>query len=100
MTKRPIFLLLDKQPYYRTYFVSFDWNGGFAKSQKVKNINALHNGYQRIKPDAKLMEISSASTEELGIALSAFNLKKLVPSLKKEITVECLFQGGKVFENI
>ena len=35
--------------------------------------------------------------ETLGVALSAFNLKKYVPSLEKHIPVECVFQGGKVF---
>ena len=47
----------------------------------------------------RLLEISSVSEDELGVKLSAFNLKLFVPGLNKKVPVECLFQGGKVFEN-
>lgn len=99
MAQRPIFLVTDKAPYYRTFYATFEWNGGFAKSQKQKNINALHNAYNRIPlcKDRKLLEVSSASPNPDGVGLSAFNLTKYVPSMGKDINLECVFQAGKVF---
>jgi hypothetical protein len=75
----------------------FTWNGGFAVSQKQKNIAALHRAYNQRFPDRKVLEISSKSMQPLGVKLSAFNLHKYVPSLDKPVPVECVFQGGKVF---
>ena len=101
MTKRPIFLATNKAPYYREFNVTFDWNPGFAKSQKQKNIQAMHLIFLRtpIGKDKRILEISSKSTEDLGVNLSAFNLQKYVPSLGRKVPLECVFQGGKVFEN-
>ena len=76
-----------------------NWYGGFALSQAQKNVNELHNCFLKMYPDLKILEVSSKSTDELGIKLSAFNLKKYVPSLNKSVPVECVFQAGKVFEN-
>ena len=77
--------------------VSFAWNGGFAKIQSQKNIRAMHREYCKYHPDEKILEISSKSEQDSGIKLSAFNLMTFVPSLKKEVPVECVFQAGKVF---
>lgn len=101
MAKRPIFLVTNEPPYYRCFYSTFQWNGGFAKSQKQKNIKALHDSYTRlpIGNEKRLLEISSASPDDTGIALSAFNLKKFVPSLNKSVNLECVFQAGKIFEN-
>lgn len=75
----------------------FAWNSGLSVSQKRKNIVDLHQAFQQRFPERKVLEISSKSLQELGVKLSAFNLKKYVPSLGKSIPVECIFQGGKVF---
>ena len=53
-----------------------DWNGGFAPSQKQKNIRALHGAFLAAHPDARVLEISSKSMLENGPALSAFALAK------------------------
>ena len=97
MAKRPVYYSVDKYPYVKTIMCEFVWNGGFAKSQKQKNIIALHETFKRHFPNNNILEISSKSLQELGIQLSAFNLLKYVPSLNKSIPVECIFQGGKVF---
>ena len=76
----------------------FVWNAGFAPSQKQKNITALHQAFNQRFPNKRLLEISSKSLQELGIRMSAFNLRMTVPSLKKAVSVECVFQGSKVFE--
>ncbi len=77
--------------------VEFGWNGGFAKSQKQKNIDALHESFFTYHPEMKILEISSKSRDELGVKLSAFNLMLTMKSGKK-IPVEVAFQAGKIFE--
>lgn len=97
MANRPVFVPLKKAPFVDVFMPEFTWNGGFAVSQKQKNIIALHQSFNRRFPERRVLEISSKSMQDLGVKLSAFHLKKLVPSLGTHIPVECAFQGGKVF---
>ncbi len=97
MATRPVYVPDVRAPFVKAYSPDFTWSGGFAVSQKQKNITALHAAYHRRFPESKVLEISSKSLQELGIKLSAFNLKKYVPELEASIPVECVFQGGKVF---
>ena len=97
MAKRPIYICIEKKPYYERAEYEFDFYGGFAISQKQKCIKSLHDSFRGKNPDLKVIEISSKSTEELGVKLSAFNLTYRHEG--KEYTVESLFQGSKVFEN-
>ena len=97
MAKRPIFVpLLDGKRYVLERYVEFDWHAGFAKSQKQKSIRALHqvalSEYGVLNP----LEISSKSEDQLGVALSSFNLK-FKTKKGRTITVEAAFQGSKVF---
>ena len=46
----------------------------------------------------KILEFFIKSREELGIKLSDFNLTRYSIKKNKEYSVECLFQGSKVFE--
>ncbi|MBQ2691768.1 MAG: hypothetical protein IJF53_06395, partial [Clostridia bacterium] len=66
-------------------------------TQKIKNVLALHEAYEKAHPGKKILEISSKSQQEGGKELSAFNLMIYVPSLGRSVTVECAYQGGKVF---
>ena len=97
MANRPVFVPSKKAPFVDVFMPEFTWNGGFAVSQKQKNITALHESFHKLFPDRKPLEISSKSMQELGTQLSAFRLCKEVPSLGKCVPVECVFQGGKVF---
>lgn len=54
--------------------------------------------YERIWT-SKILEISSKSTETLGVNLSAFNLMIEHPKSKIKYSVESAFQTSKVFEN-
>lgn len=47
-------------------------------------------------PGWRVLEISSHSTEEAGIRLSAFHLP-IKRKSGEEVSVECVFQAGKVF---
>lgn len=70
----------------------FTWNGGFAVTQKQKNINALHRAIQEAKGE-KALEVSSKSTAPLGRELSAFSLKL------SGVYLENIFQAAKKYEN-
>ena len=70
---------------------AFKWNGGFAISQKRKNISGLYNAIKE-KYDERVLEVSTKSEVELGNELSAFNLKL------DGIYLECIFQGAKKYE--
>lgn len=97
MARRPVYRVSDAAPYFVCETVEFTYNGGFAVSQKQKNIAAIHVSFGRTHPDAKVLEISTKSLQPLGVELSAFRLLKEVPSLGYRIPVENVFQGGKVF---
>jgi len=99
MATRPCYRPLEKFVGYRTVeSAPFVWAGGFAFSQKQKNVVALHDAIHRIDPAAKVLEISSKSLQPLGVSLSAFNLK--FPHNGAECSVEAAFQAGKVFEGV
>ena len=98
MAQRPVYKIKSSHPYYECKNVQFTYNGGFAVSQKQKNIQAIHEAYKAINPTAKVLEISSKSLQPLGVSLSAFNLLKNVHSMGIRIPVENVYQGGKIFE--
>lgn len=98
MAQRPVYKIKSSYPYYECINVEFTYNGGFAVSQKQKNIQAIHEAYKAINSVAKVLEISSKSLQPLGVSLSAFNLLKKVHSMNIRIPVENVYQGGKIFE--
>jgi len=97
MAQRPVFAPRKSKPYVNVFNPEFVWNSGLSASQKKKNVVALHEAFNARFPEKKVLEISSKSDEKLGVALSAFNLKKYVPELDKSVNVECIYQGSKVF---
>ena len=96
MAKRPVFIAKKEYPYFEMVEIEFEYFNGFAVSQKQKSIKALHKGFVEIFPDKKVLEVSTKSINELGISLSAFNLKMSVNG--KVVSLECVFQGSKKFE--
>ncbi|MBZ0099276.1 MAG: hypothetical protein K8F30_09335 [Taibaiella sp.] len=97
MAERPVFVPTEKgASLVHAVPISFNWHPGMAPSQKKRNIEALHeNASQRgLSP---LLEISSKSEFEAGQKLSAFSLKFEIQG--KQTTLECVFQGSKVFEH-
>lgn len=90
MAKRPAWTinnnLIIKQDF------EFEWNGGFAISQKQKNILNLHLAISKNSND-KVLEISTKSTVDLGMKLSAFNLKL------NGYFLENIFQSSKKYIN-
>lgn len=97
MAKRPIFIPNYKGfPFVKEELIEFEWHAGFAKVQAQKSIASLHEAAAKAEIE-NILEISSKSSEELGVCLSAFNLKIIKDS--KYLSVECAYQGSKFFEN-
>ena len=98
MAKRPIFIPRpDHFPYVNEIVVDFIWYPGFNKSQVQKSIRSLHEAAK--KQDVfPILEISTKSEDGVGLSLSAFNLSLCLTD-NQTISVECAFQGSKVFQN-
>ncbi len=69
-----------------------------AISQSRKSIASLHEAAIKQLNVAEVLEISSKSPSELGVALSAFNLMIKTVKHEREFSLECAYQASKVFE--
>jgi len=96
MAKRPIFIPLNKFPYVEEKEFEFEWFPGFSKAQAQKSIRSLHRSAHK-KGIEPVLEISSKSPSSMGVELSAFNLMMTFEN-GHSLSVECAFQGSKVFE--
>ena len=94
MAVRSVFITKDTYPYFEEVYVTMDWFGGFAKSQKRKCELSLHLNFNK-SLDNKVLEISSSSLNPLGSQLSAMNLKKR--TLRGVTSVESAFQSSRVY---
>lgn len=97
MATRPIFVPLSATVGTRDVLVEFDWHPGMAPSQKRKSVASLHKAAKSVGI-SPVLEISSKSESEIGVALSAFNLSVRTKVSQIAFTVETAFQGSKVFE--
>jgi len=96
MATRPVFIPdFESFPYVKERFVEFEWFPGFSLSQAQKSIKSLHQNAAKLGI-SNVLEISTKSPDRLGKDLSAFNLEYDQDGIK--LTVECAFQGSKVFE--
>ena len=100
MADRPVFIPVTRGPtLVTTEYVAFQWFPGMAISQKQKSIDSLHISARKLQGVSRVLEVSSKSREELGVALSAFNLTFTTVKHQRTFSVECAFQGSKVFEH-
>jgi type I restriction enzyme M protein len=60
-------------------------------------MQALHEAILIAFPTARILEVSTKSESQVGVALSAFNLK--LKYLTESTTVESAFQSSKIFES-
>jgi hypothetical protein len=77
--------------------INFLWFAGMATSQKQKSIDSLHEAARAKIGAEKILEVSSKSRDELGVALSAFNLMIVTKKRGRTFSVECAYQSSKVF---
>lgn len=97
MATRPVFVpQKNRERLVSEIPIDFKWNPGMSKTQKRKNIIALHEAAKSIGLD-NLLEISTKSEDEIGCRLSAFSLK--LPVEDRDILLECVYQGSKVFRH-
>lgn len=95
MAHRPVFIPIDKPPFVKEEQIEFTWYPGVAIAQAQRCINSLHEAAKTRGIDP-ILEISSKSIHPDGFSLSAFNLKFTLEG--QTMSVECAFQGSKVFE--
>lgn len=99
MAERPIFTPSPSGPsLVWTHSVSFSWSPGMAISQAQKSIASLHEAACRVLSVDRVLEISSKSKQPVGVKLSAFNLMIRTVKHEREFSVECAYQGSKVFQ--
>ena len=99
MAIRPIFKpLLSGCPYYESVNIEFQWFSGFSRIQSIRTIESLHEAAKR-QGIPSVLEISTKSSSKLGATLSAFELSLTTPQ-GKTMSVECAYQGSKVFEGV
>lgn len=96
MAQRPIFISVDNASLVEEKMIDFQFYNGFSVTQKAKSINALHESAKKLGY-SDILEVSTKSGSEIGWALSAFNLMVDFNG-DEQISVECAFQGSKVFE--
>lgn len=97
MANRPIFLATDnKDKLFEEKNIDFKFYNGFAIIQKAKSIDSLHKSAKKLGIN-KILEVSTKSDSKIGWSLSAFNLMVDFNG-DKQISLECAFQGSKVFE--
>ncbi len=100
MAKRICFISAPSDyPIFKEVEFEFKYYTGFAISQKQKSITSLHESVTHIYKNLNILEVSTKSTNPIGVALSAFNLKFLDEFSEKEYPLENIFQSSKVFEN-
>ena len=99
MAERPVFIPgAEGSALVRTKYVAFQWFPGMAVSQKQKSVESLHAAARKLLSIGKVLEVSSKSLEGFGVALSAFNLMFTTVKHNRTFSVECAYQGSKVFE--
>ena len=98
MATRPVYVVSTGRNLFDVVNINFQYFSGFSQKQKSKSIVSLHNAFSEVYKDKKILEISTKSSDELGIRLSAFNLMVKTKS-GKMFSVEAAFQSSKVFEH-
>ena len=100
MASRPVFIPTPgAETLARTTSIDFKWFPGMSVAQKQRSIDSLHASARETIPAVReILEVSSKSKDKLGVALSAFNLTFTTRKQNFTMSVECAFQGSKVFE--
>lgn len=99
MAERPLFIpSTEGLALVRTKYIKFQWFPGMAASQRQKSVDSLHAAALTLPDIVKVLEVSSKSREELGVSLSAFNLSFTTVRHNRTLSVECAYQGSKIFE--
>jgi hypothetical protein len=100
MAERPVFIVnVTGSNLVAAKFVEFQWFAGMSVKQKQRSVESLHGAAENFANAKSILEISTKSPEELGVRLSAFNLSFTTVKQNRTLTVECAYQGSKVFKD-
>lgn len=97
MAERPVFIPAPSDRLVDERSLEFEWFSGFAISQKQRSVRSLHRSAADHLGLSRMLEVSTKSTEPLGVRLSAFNLWLECDARPHPILLEAAFQGSKVF---
>jgi len=94
--RRCYYLSSAEPPFFREELASFQFLGGRESWVHSKNSETLSAEIQRLEPKGRILEVSTASSNPIGVKLSALNL--ILESSWGRHSVERVFQASKVFE--
>lgn len=98
MAIRPVFTpVLSDRPGVVVEPVDFPWHAGLSPEQKRRNVVELHAAWLRRRRFVVPLEVSSKSTQAVGVSLGAFRLGVDSRKAGGFVCVESLYQGSKVF---
>lgn len=77
--------------------INFNWISGLSYEQKCKRRDSLANSISNLYDLNEWLEVSTKSDKDIGIKLSALNLK--LHTLYEDVSVEQIYQNSKVYCN-
>ena len=95
MATRTICFPISGYPYCREQPVTFTW----IKGSKRQNIRAVHDAVHTTDPDVSILEVSSASVQPEGEAVSSLRLLLRLDSVAQDVPISTVFEAAKVFEH-
>ena len=95
MATRTICFPIFGYPYCREQPVTFTW----IKGSKRQNIRAVHDAVHTTDPDVSILEVSSASVQAEGEAVSSLRLLLHLDSVAQDVPISTVFEAAKVFEH-
>lgn len=93
---REVTSLNDKLMFDEEVF-GFSWIRGMSKVVKEARIRSLHESIRAKYPNARILEVSTKSSNPLGVSLSAFNLR--LPAVFGGGILESTYQSAKVYQD-
>ena len=95
MATRTICFPISGYPYCKEQPVTFTW----IKGSKRQNIRAVHEAVHTTDPDVSILEVSSASVQPEGEAVSSLRLLLHLDSVAQDVPISTVFEATKVFEH-
>ena len=95
MATRTICFPISGYPYCKEQPVTFTW----IKGSKRQNIRAVHDAVHTTDPDVSILEISAASVQPEGEAVSSLRLLLRLDSVAQDVPISTVFEAAKVFEH-
>ena len=100
MATRTICFPISGYPYCREQPVTFTWIKG-SKRQNIRAVHdAVHDAVHTTDPDVSILEVSSASVQPEGEAVSSLRLLLHLDSVAQDVPISTVFEATKVFNMV